>query len=347
MYHIVLYISYCIICIKLYHLYQTVLNMKYTLEKYSGPKSRFICPNCKQKGEFSRYINNKTNSYISDEVGKCNRIDKCGYHSTPKEYFKNNNIVSVSNDTSDTNDTRDTLDTSLIQYDTIPFDLVSKTFDSNIALNTNNFVKYLLRIFNDSLTIDLINKFKIGTAKNNYTLFYQIDTEGNIRTGKKILYDSLTGKRKDSIVYIHKKIDLNYKLNQCFFGLNQLQNNYENVAIFESEKSAVLMSVYLENFICLAAGGSNMLNLEKFKILKDKKCKSVILFPDKSYYDSWKEIAIKFSKILNMDLRVSKVLEKSDITNKGDDLADYLNYDINYNWVLSSGGYPLFWDYPK
>ena len=28
--------------------------------------------------------------YINDRVGKCNRIDKCGYHYTPKQYFEDN-----------------------------------------------------------------------------------------------------------------------------------------------------------------------------------------------------------------------------------------------------------------
>ena len=28
--------------------------------------------------------------YISDNVGICNRIDKCGYHYTPKQYYTDN-----------------------------------------------------------------------------------------------------------------------------------------------------------------------------------------------------------------------------------------------------------------
>ena len=43
--------------------------MKTELEKYSGYKSRFICPKCKQKGEFTRYVNMETKNYISDDVG--------------------------------------------------------------------------------------------------------------------------------------------------------------------------------------------------------------------------------------------------------------------------------------
>ena len=28
--------------------------------------------------------------YLSDSVGKCNRLNKCGYHYTPRQYFADN-----------------------------------------------------------------------------------------------------------------------------------------------------------------------------------------------------------------------------------------------------------------
>ncbi|MBR2428767.1 MAG: hypothetical protein IKB15_02155, partial [Alistipes sp.] len=38
---------------------------------------------------FTRYIDTYNNNiYINDNVGKCNRLDKCGYHYTPKQYFE-------------------------------------------------------------------------------------------------------------------------------------------------------------------------------------------------------------------------------------------------------------------
>ena len=29
-------------------------------------------------------------TYVNDRVGKCNRLDKCGYHYTPRQYFEDN-----------------------------------------------------------------------------------------------------------------------------------------------------------------------------------------------------------------------------------------------------------------
>ena len=48
-------------------------------------------PKCLKKKVFTRYIDTENNNiYISDIVGKCNRIDKCGYHYTPHQYFTDN-----------------------------------------------------------------------------------------------------------------------------------------------------------------------------------------------------------------------------------------------------------------
>ena len=64
---------------------------RYQLERYRGCSTRYICPQCKRKHSFTRYIDTyNNNEYISDSVGKCNRIDKCGYHYTPKQYYTDN-----------------------------------------------------------------------------------------------------------------------------------------------------------------------------------------------------------------------------------------------------------------
>ena len=67
-------------------------NHRYTLEKYNGMKTRYCCPNCNKVGQFTRYIDTHTNKHLSDAVGCCSRLIKCGYHYKPKQYFQDNNI---------------------------------------------------------------------------------------------------------------------------------------------------------------------------------------------------------------------------------------------------------------
>ena len=64
---------------------------RYQLERYRGRSTRYTCPQCGRKYTFTRYIDTENyNIYISDNVGKCNHLDKCGYHYTPKRYFTDN-----------------------------------------------------------------------------------------------------------------------------------------------------------------------------------------------------------------------------------------------------------------
>ena len=64
---------------------------RYQLEKYRGRGSRYVCPQCGRKYTFTRYIDtHNNNEYVNDKVGKCNRLDKCGYHYTLRQYFEDN-----------------------------------------------------------------------------------------------------------------------------------------------------------------------------------------------------------------------------------------------------------------
>src|SRR5262245_5419335 len=65
----------------------------FILEKYTGKRSRYTCPECRHKNEFTRYIDTVTGKHLDPLVGKCNREHKCGYHYTPKQFFNSNNAV--------------------------------------------------------------------------------------------------------------------------------------------------------------------------------------------------------------------------------------------------------------
>ena len=64
---------------------------RYQLERYRGRGTRYNCPQCGRKYTFTRYIDTHNgNTYVNERVGKCNRLDKCGYHYTPRQYFEDN-----------------------------------------------------------------------------------------------------------------------------------------------------------------------------------------------------------------------------------------------------------------
>ena len=64
------------------------LNSLYSLNSLNSLNS---LPQCGRKHTFTRYIDTENNNqYLSERVGKSHRLDKCGYHYTPKQYFADN-----------------------------------------------------------------------------------------------------------------------------------------------------------------------------------------------------------------------------------------------------------------
>jgi hypothetical protein len=92
--------------------------------------------------------------------------------------------------------------------------------------------------------------------------------------------------------------------------------------LVESEKTAVIASIYFSDYIWLATGGIANLSYERMKVLRNRK---VVLFPDLGAFDLWSQKAKEFKKWL--DIRVSDYLEKIATPEEREqklDLADYL-----------------------
>lgn len=303
---------------------------RYILEPYKGMKTRYNCPNCNKRDKtFSLYIDIETGKHIHPSVGRCSRESNCGYHYTPKQYFEDSGIKNeyTDNYTFKHSGGKCPIVISLQKLISfIPVEIFKRSL-SNYELN--NFVKFLFDLFGVEVTNKLISKYFIGTSKFwvGATVFWQIDITGKIRTGKIMLYSPDNGKRvKDPcnhINWVHKVINQrDFALKQCLFGEHLLKDISKPVAIVESEKTAIICSVYLPEFIWLAVGSLTNLNIEKCSVLIGR---AVTLFPDLKGFEKWSNKAIEFSNLAHFS--VSNLLESKAITEEkqqGLDLADYL-----------------------
>lgn len=286
----------------------------YILQPYEGMKSRHICPQC-SKREFTLYIDIESGEYLSDHVGRCNREISCGYHYPPKEYFLTNGILQEFKPITPRKEK--VKPTSYID---------EKVFKSSLTRYSKNYlINFLLNKFGSQIVTRLIETCYIGTGENGTTIYWQIDELGKIRTGKIMLYNSDTGKRVkgeyNHINWVHSKID-NFNLKQCLFGEHLVKDNTKPIAIVESEKTAIICSVYLPQYTWVATGGLNNLKADKCKSLKGR---NVVLFPDLGGFEKWQIKAEELKAICNV--RISDLLEKNateEARNKGYDLADYL-----------------------
>ena len=225
------------------------------------------CPNCGQL-TFKPYVDKKTGLEVGGKYGRCERINTCGYLLYPKTEKDDNWMPETKPYTPP------------LPTDYVSEQIVKKTF---INFNQNIFILYLSKIFGRKKAMELQEIWNIGTAKNCGTIFWQMDGLNRFRTGK-VFYYNENGKRDKThdSWFVHPKVKKNFQLKQCFFGLH-LVDGSKPVALCESEKTAVMMSVFEPSYHWVASGGSNMLSVERLAELPrlDK------VFADNGQFEYW------------------------------------------------------------
>jgi hypothetical protein len=276
---------------------------QFTLDKSS---KKFICPNCNKK-TFVRYIDNETKYYLESQFGRCDRESSCKFHHNPKQIYSSNN-----------------------RFEPSPKKLKSFINSKEIArfgsnYKRNHFIQFLRTYFTDEEVKSVILKYLIGTSNHweGATLFWQINELNQAVTGKVMLFELSTCKRVkkpyNHIHWMHKLLKIpDFELQQCLFGLHLInESNGQTVAIVESEKTAIIMSLFLPNYIWMATGSKGNF---KRDLLKPLKPFSLIVFPDKSEYEDWNN---KTQQLANdgFNIKCSDYIEKKEVPD-GTDLAD-------------------------
>ncbi|WCM42700.1 DUF6371 domain-containing protein [Flavobacterium sp. CBA20B-1] len=197
-------------------------------------------------------------------------------------------------------------------------------FENPINNNLTEFLK--TKFTSDEVFNAMQNYFLTGTNYfwNNATVFWQINHKEQIQGAKIMLYNKQNGKRikepYNHINWLHKAInEPDFNLCQCLFGLHLINEDYQKtIAIVESEKTAIVMSIFLPDFIWLATGSNGNF---KFETLEPLKKRNVIAYPDKGEYINWLNKATELNSF-NFKILVSDLIENTDFEN-GFDLADY------------------------
>lgn len=259
----------------------------YTLEPYNGSKSRFDCPVCQAKKRFTRYINTETGEYIEPLVGRCDRVNSCGYDFKPRDYFNQKGIPFEPRIKSSGQNPEPVKQTSYIP---------ERYFKNNLkSKKSNNFLQFLDTLIGIDGRKVLALRYFMGTSNRIWpdsTLFWYVDKEERIRSGKIMLFNPNTGSRikepKPHVSWVHSQFK-DFIHTQCFYGEHLLQKEPDKpVAIVESEKSAIIASFYFPQCIWLSCGSKNGLNFTKCQSLKGR---DVILIPDLDATKEWQEKA--------------------------------------------------------
>ena len=223
---------------------------RFHLQKYR-PGSKTTCPSCGKSRCFVRYIDEQGSISFPGNVGKCDHENSCGYHYTPKEYFKDNPDVLEMDEESG----KSLLSAPYKTADKTPSCIVPSYIPSSYVLRSlshysiNPLYQYFCHVFGEDETDRLFGMYRIGTSLKwgGSAIFWQIDINGQTRTGKVMYYNAETGHRVKEpqafVSWAHSELKLqDFHLKQCLYGEHLLKNSSSPVMLVESEKTAVVMS---------------------------------------------------------------------------------------------------------
>ena len=169
---------------------------------------------------------------------------------------------------------------------------------------------------------EMLGLYCVGHGKHGHTIFWQIDEQGRLRTGKMMKYrtdghrdkqaawnfdfihatlrrhrDPVTGESTDEPPYPfpHLFNPDKQEAQVTFFGYHLLnhwkrKDIAQTVCIVESEKTALLMAIAYGNHakqVWIACGGLEMLTRERLKPIIDQG-RRIILYPDRDGIEKWR-----------------------------------------------------------
>ena len=261
---------------------------RFSLKLYKTLSDRVKCYSCGANHSASLYIDNATGLELAPHVMRCNKENSCGYHYTPKMYFEENP------DSVPKGDYKPEPPAPPQPPDYIDNEVTTQSFK---AYNDNSFTLFLKHLVGRAKALELIKEYHIGTVQDSFnkndTIFWQVDMQGLIRGGKIIKYNFVnsakTQSKKDckrdkttkyDCLWTHKK---GFNLIQCYYGVHLL-NKYldKKVIIVEGEKTAILGSIYLPQYVWIACGGEGDLLGKDCMKAPALKGREVLLFPDLS-----------------------------------------------------------------
>ena len=213
----------------------------------------------------------------------------------------------------------------------MPRDFMERTLH---RYHTDRLFGILARLFGEEKVKQIYDRYGVGGAKysGGSVVFWQQDINGNIRTGKIMRYGEDAHKSQlphggvanwAHCMWPDKPKE--FQMTQCFFGEHLLPGvPNRTVMLVESEKSAIVGTLFNPQFLWLASGGSNgCLNPEASKVLIGRK---VIMVPDLNMEKKWAEKLMMLRGIgVDVDMFDMAQLDpmEEDIE-EGRDIADFL-----------------------
>lgn len=146
----------------------------------------------------------------------------------------------------------------------------------------------------------MLNNYAIGVSRDGLTVFWQIDEQARVHTGKMMRYKADGHRDKDSdynFDWVHSKLfrqrvynEEEYDYETCLFGQHLLPFcPNAQIHLVESEKTALIMATYYGNMsrnLWLATGGLQFFDRKHIQVLIDQG-RDIVVYPDKDGSKAW------------------------------------------------------------
>lgn len=189
---------------------------------------------------------------------------------------------------------------------------------------TNTLFRYLVCVFGRSRVAEAFEAYRVGTTRAGDAIFWQIDRQNRVRSGKIMRYKEDGHRDKNTPpTWTHTKLmksgrlSGDYQLTQCLFGEHLLTDTKKVVCLVESEKTAIIGSICMDSCVWVACGGASNLN-GRLQSLKGRK---VVVFADIDAVGQWSEavaVARAQGYDITIDGQIAKLATDEDRRNKID-----------------------------
>lgn len=267
--------------------------MNYTFYK----SKKYRCPSCGHDNRYRRFIDDN-NHLLPEQYGICDRMNSCGYANFPRKEdsiptFEKVKVVTIPKE---------------ISY--IPEEDMLITQE---RLDFNVLFTYLSSLFDYNTVKKVFQDYYVGTVDfyGQSPCFWKIDLDGRVRTGKVMRYSDKGKRVKEdySFKWMHRR---GSHFVQVPFGAHLIEKG-DIVNVVESEKTALICSIFYPEQKWVAVGGSNC--LKQLEYLKNY-ASYFILHPDSGMYYYWRSKALKY--------KLNFLIKSYDHLPKGDDIADII-----------------------
>lgn len=261
-----------------------------------NPKRNFklITPCCNRNnkdGKFTNYLHLTENYGYCHSCGKATLPPTLYQDETGKEYYWNESLnkfepYTIAFAATNTDRLVTNIATPIIPQKFIP---ETEIWPPYFHKPENNLLEYLRKTYGNEKVDDVKELYAVGSTYDGGTIFWNINKELKVQKAKIAYYDT-NGKRTDKFKVPYKNESGYYT---CLFGehlLTYQHHQTKTVILVESEKTAIVGSILLPDYVWLSFGGSTGLTLEKISVLKGFR---VLIVPDMSE----NAIAIIYKKI--------------------------------------------------